>query len=363
MIVYQSTKQGFNNDVITNNIEVAILDIFQKKLGRTTTKNEISSWKNSMMYMQNILEDDEIPSDCGVMIEYQIPQTSKRIDFILTGQNDTRMDHAVIVELKQWEKAEMSELDGVVNTFVGRRIAEHPHPSYQAWSYAALLENFNEAVQKENIKLKPCAYLHNYSQDDVITNAFYKEHLEKAPAFLRNDVMKLRAFIKQFVKYGDKGKVMFQIESGKIRPSKVLADSLAGMLKGNQEFVMIDDQKIVFEKAIFLAKKSSDENKNVFIVEGGPGTGKSVVAINLLVELTKNQMVCQYVSKNAAPRAVYESKLVGTHKKTEISNLFSGSGAYVNARKNVFDALIVDEAHRLNEKSGMFKNMGENQIK
>lgn len=364
MIVYQSTKQGFSDDVVTNNIEVAILDIFQKKLGHKTNLNEIKSWKNSMMYMENILQDEEIPNDCGVMIEYQIPQTTKRIDFILTGQNDNHIDHAVIVELKQWEKAELTELDGVVSTFVGKRIADHPHPSYQAWSYASLLSNFNESVYKENIQLKPCAYLHNYSEEDgVITNDFYAEHIAKAPVFLRKDMLKLRSFIKQFVKHGDKGKVMYQIESGKIKPSKALADSLANMLKGNQEFIMIDDQKVVYERALYLATKATDENKKVFIVEGGPGTGKSVVAINLLVELTKKGLVSQYVSKNAAPRAVYESKLVGTHKKTEISNLFSGSGAFVNSKENIFDALIVDEAHRLNEKSGMFKNMGENQVK
>ncbi len=89
------------------------------------------------------------------------------------------------------------------------------------------------------------------------------------------------------------------------------------------------------------------------IVEGGPGTGKSVLAINLLVALSKLGLVCQYVSKNAAPRAVYESKLTGVLRKTEISNLFSGSGAFTESEGNCFDVLIVDEAHRLNEKSGV----------
>lgn len=101
----------------------------------------------------------------------------------------------------------------------------------------------------------------------------------------------------------------------------------------------------------------------MFVVEGGPGTGKSVVAINLLVTLSKLGLVCKYVSKNAAPRSVYESKLTGTFRKTEISNLFSGSGAFTDADPNSFDVLIVDEAHRLNEKSGLYRNLGENQIK
>jgi len=364
MIVYQSTKLNFTQDVITNNIENVILDIFKKKIGHITTKSEINAWKNSMMYMENILQDKDIPGDCGVMIEYQIPQTSKRVDFIITGQSDNRTDHAVIVELKQWEKSQTTEKNGIISTYVGGAVRETNHPSYQAWSYAALLNSYNEAVYNGDIQLKPCAYLHNYSiDDDGVTNSCYSEYIERAPIFLRTDALKLREFIKQFVKFGDKGKVMYQIESGKIRPSKSLADSLEKMLDGNQEFIMIDDQKLVYETALHLAKKSAAGDKNILIVQGGPGTGKSVVAINLLVEFTKRGLVTQYITKNAAPRAVYQSKLTGTRTLTEISNLFTGSGSFVDTQKNIFDALIVDEAHRLNEKSGMFKNKGENQVK
>jgi len=126
---------------------------------------------------------------------------------------------------------------------------------------------------------------------------------------------------------------------------------------------MIDDQKLVYENALALARQSNSKNKNVLIVEGGPGTGKSVVAINLLVKLTSLQMVSMYVSKNAAPRAVYENKLTGSFRKTDISNLFKGSGAFTESKNNIYDVLIVDEAHRLNEKSGLYSNLGENQIK
>ena len=154
------------------------------------------------------------------------------------------------------------------------------------------------------------------------------------------------------------------IENGKIRPSKSLQDALSSMLKGNEEFVMIDDQKLVYETALDMARKSYiDGNKRVLVVKGGPGTGKSVLAINLLVKLTSENMVCSYVTKNAAPRNVYATKLSGDFRKTRINNLFKGSGSFVESSENEFDVLIVDEAHRLNAKSGMFQNLGENQIK
>ena len=126
---------------------------------------------------------------------------------------------------------------------------------------------------------------------------------------------------------------------------------------------MIDDQKLVYEKALHLATCASEGKKQVLIVSGGPGTGKSVVAVNLLVELINRSYLAQYVTRNSAPRHVYESKLAGTFNKTRITNLFNGSGAFLDTANNEIDVLLVDEAHRLNEKSGFYENQGGNQIK
>lgn len=363
MLVYTSTKLGFSADVISNSIETKILDVFQRMLGHSTSPSEIQSWRNSMLYMNNILSDKAIPDDAGVSIEYKIPLTNNRIDFILTGKDENKKDTAIIVELKQWTEAKVTEKDGLVSTYLRKGERETPHPSYQAWTYATLLEDFNETVRLEEIILKPCAYLHNCISGDAINHPFYAEHTRKAPAFLKQDEKKLRDFIKQYVKYGDADNIMYRIDRGKIKPSKNLADKLLSLLQGNQEFLMIDDQKIVYETALHLTKKSTASSKHVLIVEGGPGTGKSVVAINLLVAITNMEKTAHYVTKNAAPRTVYESKLTGTYTKSHITNMFKGSGAYVESESNTFDVLVVDEAHRLNAKSGMFQNLGENQIK
>lgn len=363
MIVYQATKVSFIDDVFNDVIDTKVLKYFQKNLNRKTSQSEINSWKDSMQYMERVVRDDSIPDDCGVAIEYQLPQSGKRVDFILTGMGEKDQEYCIIVELKRWSKAEITTKDAIVRTMVGRKMDEHTHPSYQAWSYASLLQNFNKAVYTDKINLKPCAYLHNYLPDDVITHEHYREHLEKAPVFLRGDAARLREFIRQYVKKGDRKMILYRIDKGEIKPSKMLADSLSSMLKGNQEFIMIDEQKLVYETALSLSNKATSTNKQVLVVKGGPGTGKSVVAINLLVELTRREKLTQYVSKNAAPRAVYASKLAGTVKKTEISNLFTGSGSFTTTKANVFNTLIVDEAHRLNEKSGLYRNLGVHQVK
>lgn len=363
MIVYQATKSDFLKDA-SNGIEDIIRAQVLEKLYMRVGDSEYESWRNSLgQAMYHVMNTDKIPDDAGVSIEFSIPRTKNRIDFIVTGQDENGGEKAVIIELKQWTDIEPTEKDAIVVTYLGRGPRETQHPSYQAWTYAALLVDFNATVYEEKIGLAPCAYLHNHFDCNVVTNPFYADHIRKAPVFCKGDKEKLQDFIARFVRFGDKRNTIYRIENGEIRPSKVLADSLASMLKGNQEFIMIDDQKLVYENALSLAKTSTKTEKNVLIVEGGPGTGKSVVAINLLVAITGLGLNTQYVTKNSAPRAVFEAKLTGTLTKTRISNMFTGSGSYVNCEPDTFDALIVDEAHRLNEKSGMFRNLGENQIK
>jgi DUF2075 family protein/molybdopterin biosynthesis enzyme MoaB len=364
VIVYQTNKGSFLKDAFSKDIEDVVLTAFRSRTGRSVARAEVRSWKESLLAVAKVLNDDGIPNNCGVAIEYGIPQTSKRIDFILSGANESRVDELIIIELKQWESARKTDRDGVVNTRYAHGESDTSHPSYQAWSYASLLMNFNEAIYDAEVGLRPCAYLHNYRDDGALTDGFYAHYVKLAPLFLKGDAErdKLRDFIKRHVRYGDEKSLLYRMENGRIRPSKGLVESLNGMLSGKQEFVLIDDQKVVYEAALSLAALATERSKQVVLVEGGPGTGKSVVAINLLVALTGRRLVTKYVTKNAAPRAVFEQALAGSLRKSQISNLFSGSGAFTDTHANVFDALVVDEAHRLNEKSGLFGNLGTNQI-
>ncbi|MBD7912852.1 DNA/RNA helicase domain-containing protein [Clostridium cibarium] len=368
MIVYQASKKDFMDHVTNDEISILIDREYKNKIGKTR-EAEFKAWDRSMLYMYKALNTNDIPDECGVAIEYRIPATSKRVDFILTGLDEEDKENVIIVELKQWDEVEaVEDEDAIVRTAMRRNSrVKTAHPSYQAWSYASLIEDYNDAVEKKNIKLHPCAYLHNYikkEENDPLESEVYNNWLHKAPAYTKGDVIKLREFICKYVKKADQGKGIYYIEGGKIRPSKSLQDALKVMIDGNEEFVMIDDQKVAYESIIRTVRNSIKSNKKkAIIVEGGPGTGKSVLAINLLVKICNMDLNCQYVTKNAAPRYVYTEKLKGNYTQKYINNLFKGSGVYTDTTENEIDVLIVDEAHRLNAKSGMFKNKGENQIK
>lgn len=367
MIIYRDTKVNFNILIEQQEMPNVLNRAIYEKMHRRTGQSEMESWKNSMNYMYMVLNDSAIPSDAGVAIEYNIPQTSKRVDFIISGFDENRKNSVVIVELKQWtDLKEIKGKDALVETYTGGALRQVVHPSYQAWSYAALIKDYSVYVQNKDVDLKPCAYLHNYDpvERDPLYADQYHIYLEDAPAFTKKDMIRLREFIKKSIVYGDDGETIYQIDCGKIRPSKSLQDAIAGMVKGNNEFIMIDDQKVVYERILETAGKSvKDQKKRVVIVKGGPGTGKTVVAINLLSKLTNEGMFVQYTSKNSAPRSVYLQKLKGANLKSSVDNMFKGSGSYYEAPKNALDVVLADEAHRLNEKSGIFKNRGENQIK
>ncbi len=364
MIIYQADKNQFLQHSLRDDIEDVMLRHFRGATGRGVGPSEVQSWKHSLLEMAKVLQDEEIPGDAGVAIEYQLPQSSKRIDFVIIGEDAAARTKVVIIELKQWSESRRSEKDAILWARRGGRTGERegPHPSYQAWSYAAYLQDFNAAVQDWAMALQPCAYLHNHPRDGEIDHPHYREHIARAPLFLARERAKLQAFIREHVRHGDRRGALYAIENGRIRPSKMLIDSVLGLLQGKPEFVLIDEQKVVHE-TILQVDARAEQCKQVVIVQGGPGTGKSVIAINLLGALIGRKRNARYVSKNAAPRAVYEAKLAGTFTKTRISNLFSGSGAFVELKADTYDTLVVDEAHRLNEKSGLYHNLGDNQVK
>ena len=367
MIIYAETIARFKQDLV-DGIDDKLEEAIVRKMNRRTSPNEIRSWRNSLAQMGNIISVSGIPDDSGIALEYNIPYTSKRVDMIISGKDEEDRNTAVIIELKQWETASpVQGKDSVVSTFINNGIHEVAHPSYQAWSYAMAIKDFNADIQDFNVGLHPCAYLHNYksSGETSIESGTYSEYVELAPLFTKTDGGRLADFIRRYIRKGDDLGTVLMIDQGRLRPSKSLQDCLSSMMAGNQEFVLLDTQKVIYETILMEARHafSDDDYKKVIVVKGGPGTGKSVLAINLLNRLTSMGLSTSYVSKNSAPRNVYNVKLKGSMKQNRVDNLFKGSGSFVSCPPNAFHVLLADEAHRLNEKSGLYRNVGENQVK
>lgn len=362
MLAYLATKGQFLKDA--PEIEDIVRAEVKKKLNFVAPENEYQAWRNSLgNAMFHVMDTESIPDDAGVAIEYRLNGRRFRIDFMVSGVGSDGKESLVIVELKQWTDMQFSDLAEHVRTYVGGGMRDERHPSYQAWSYASHMKMYNEYVYENDLNIQACAYLHNCRDSSVVNNSRYEDEIRKAPIFLKGEREGLRSLISGQVVQGTGTVLLERIDSSVIRPSQQLADAVGAMLDGKEEFVLLDEQKTVLEKIIQASKESKIGKKRVLIVNGGPGTGKSVISMNALTRLTGERQNSRYVTPNAAPRAVYESKLKGFMTGDAYKHLFSGSGGFTRTAKDEFDTLIVDESHRLKMKSGMFRNMGENQAK
>lgn len=373
MIIYNKSLKDFRTDVTFNMMQSILLKTLREKGLSGGSASEINSWNNSLHFMKDVLDDSYFDNDCQVAIEYNIPQTSKRVDFMIMGNNNEE-DHVVIIELKQW--ARVNKVDDNCDHSIMSDLRSHEpvaHPSYQAYSYKQLILDYcNDSVSINNMTLKPCAYLHNLSEEyrPVIEDNLYHEWIEEAPVFLQSDVLKLRNFIKNYIKLkANDGSLLYKIEEGRLKPTKSLQDALDSMLCGNEEFHMIDEQVVAYDKIMKAIKESqNDTRKHVLIITGGPGTGKSVLAINILARcIIDLKLNASYITKNMAPRKCYANLLAkGNAKKmVNLQKAIQSPWCLPNTIYNGLDVGIFDEAHRMQKKPNMYpgSDMLEDAIK
>lgn len=350
-----------DDKTISNKVYDAYKDTFNKK----TKLSQIKAWANSLPFLKDLLE--VIPENAGITIEYGIPLTSKRIDVVISGYNIEHKPTLIILELKQWEYAKLvKNQDACVKTLIGKNEKNVLHPAYQVLTYKELLMNYNVVIEKNNINIIPLVYLHNYDLklDDDLFDKKYSPYYKKVYMFGKDDVSELKYILENNICFGDDLKVINMVDNSEIKPTKKLTNVIHNMILTKKEFTLLDEQKIIMEdilKHVLDAYKSV--NKKVIIIKGGPGTGKSVLAINALGELLSLGLVGAYVSKNMAPRKVYKNILTTPDNTFSVNDLFKSSGYFFRDRLNKYDFLLVDEAHRLQEKSGIHNNIGVNQIK
>ena len=370
MIVYEDSKRCFVEDIKSNCIADKITAKIRERGINAGHEREYISWQNSLQFMRNIVDDNDIDDEVRIAIEYNIPLTSKRVDFIICGADANNNDNVVVVELKQWQKAEVvaDDMHYCVKTFVGRNNRIVCHPSYQAYSYACFIRNYSQKVLDDGINLIPCAYLHNYDPDfkQTLSNSIYKEWVSEAPFFIRNETEQFSAFVKKYVtRRSSNGDLLYKIDHGRLKPTKTLQDSLASMVKGNKEFMLLDEQAVCYDMCLkTMAKCKEDGKKRTIVIQGGPGTGKSVLAVNLLMEFINKSLNTCYATKNSAPREAFLSLLTHSDAKKQVNirQLFRSPFGLSNVPDNTYDCLIVDEAHRLVKKMYGDWN-GENQVK
>jgi DUF2075 family protein/phage repressor protein C with HTH and peptisase S24 domain len=350
MRLYSGSSGQFIQDTIQNQIAEKLKSAFFNYFRYYPSPAEINSWRNSLRSISQVFQYAEL-LDHGVILEYQLPLTSRRLDCLICGKDGRKKDNAVIVELKQWEKCEESDKDNEVLTWVGGAKREVLHPSVQVRQYQMYLQDTHTAFNDDidPIGLEACTYLHNYNYyaDDVIFANKFNEALKDCPLFTADNVDDLKDYLYGRLMKGDGLRILKQIEESHYRPSKKLMDHVGNIIKGKSEYILLDEQLIVYDTVLSCAKKGfHDKQKAVIIIKGGPGTGKSVIAINLMADLLLKGYNAHYATGSRAFTGTLR-EIIGTRGSAQ----FKFFNSYSGAEFNVIDILIADEAHRIRSTS------------
>jgi DUF2075 family protein len=349
MQLYSGTAQEFILDATRNKIAADLTKAYFDYYGFMPEQGERRSWQNSLRALKDVFQDADLDQQ-GVSLEYMLPFCSKRLDCMVLGRNTKNEDSALIVELKQWESTKPCPDENEVLTYLNGSLEELQHPSYQVGNYRRYLQSFVEVFyQNQPINLSSCVYLHNYEfeKNDAILDKKFSSIIKDSPLFGLSDFSRLSKLVKDTVSYGEGVSLLKRVNGSAKHPSRKLMDAAYDSIHANPDFILMDDQAVVFDHVIALVNSGITDKtkKHVIIVHGGPGTGKSVIAINLCGQLNKEHKWAEYVTSSRAFASCLR-KNVGS----DAARLVRYTNSYVH-QADLIDCLVVDEAHRLREKA------------
>ncbi len=301
MIIYSNSIEQFRQDVLYNRIADIMSEAFISSFGYKPQLSELLSFQNSLSRVKDIIEIAGI-KDNHIALEYKVPYNQSRIDCLLFGKDITGKDNILLIELKQWTSVKPLEIEGnYVETYTGGGMRVVPHPSQQVKGYHNYLLDFVEEFNKEPyLNLTSCSYCHNYSTSDRsgLFNPIYKNITAEFPIYCREDVTRLATKLKELLISGNGTEVFNRFMQSRISPSKKLLENVRNIIDNPAIFSLLNEQ--IVAKNLILGKirrAKTKKDKSVIIVKGGPGTGKSLIALNIMAEVA-NQRNTLLVSKS-----------------------------------------------------------------
>jgi DUF2075 family protein len=346
--LYSGMTVDFVADATRNRIAQQLSEAFFAYFRYQPAHSEVRSWQSSLRAMADAVELANL-DDHGVVVELQLPLSSRRLDCMLTGHDDRARAQAIIVELKQWEKAGPSEIDDCVVTFLGGRERDVLHPSRQVGNYQRYLQDVHTAFNEGAIGLNSCSYLHNMRFDPSaeVLKPKHKQLLAQWPLFTGDQVDQLATFLTDQVSSGDGGPILDEVLKGRYRPHKRLLEHTAAMIRREPTYTLLDEQQVAFNHILGRVRdRQRSTEQTVFLVKGGPGTGKSVIAVNLLAELSGDGFATMHATGSKAFTETLR-KSVGPRAGVQFG-YFNG---FASAEEKVLDAIICDESHRIRSTS------------
>jgi DUF2075 family protein len=348
MLIYKSTTAQFVKDVRQNILSDIMSTNFADRWSRKPGAAEVAAWQNSLSRVRDLIEVSDL-HDNMIALEYEVPYNTSRIDCLLFGSGADGAQNVFLIELKQWTQVEPLPDEGnFVETYTGGRTQVVPHPAQQVKGYHNYLQGFVSDFEAEpQLVLFSCAYCHNYAHhgNSGLFAQQYEPLIKDFPVYCKEDVVPLGQKLRELLHAGKGFEIFNRFMRSPLRPCKRLLDNVSKVIANEAVFSLLNEQLVA--KNLIWSKVRAGQimrQKSVVIVHGGPGTGKSVIAINVLAEAARRGQQVFYGCKSK-PFTEGLRKLVGGDGRMLFSNLLRFVPSKVT--ENQLDLLLIDEAHRI----------------
>ena len=371
MDLWQGRLADFVNAATSGALAGDMTGQFVKKHNRLPGSSEVTSWKNSLDAMARLLDGtrltdvgvtvaagagaepppgalavaQEPDAEVGICTEYHLPYSSKRIDVMLFGADASGNANSLVIELKQWSKVQLTD-EYAINVLLGDQ--EHPHPSQQALDYADYLSGYHDAFVDGGIRALPAAWCHGmtHAQAEPLRDPRFASLVERSPLFTKDDEPALGDVLADRLAGGRGMDIMAAVTGGKFKPSKQVIESLEAVLKHEEEWHLLDAQRVAHGAILAEVRRlQARKGRKAVLVRGGPGTGKTVIAVQLLADALRLGLKAVHSTGGKAFTTALRSRFKGA------SDLFMWNMNLRKAPTQGIDLLLVDEAHRIRENS------------
>ena len=316
---------------------------FERIHSSTPSPAEVKSWELSLKAMSDVADGQG--DDVGVSVEYHLPLSGQRIDVVFTGRDDEGQANALVVELKHWDDVSIED-KYTLNVLVGD--AEHLHPSQQAAGYVDFLKDIHGAFVDAHLTGYACAFCHELDRSDgeVLRDPRFDDLLALSPLFQKGDEDALGDYLRRRVGGGEGLDVLDAFRKGRFKPSRKVIDCLANVIQRDERWHLLERQQLAYNAILAQVQRAVDRKKRAAVlVRGGPGTGKTVIAVQLLADVLRMGCSAAHSTGGKAFTTAMRATFRGADK------LFIWNMSTRNAVFQELDLLLVDEAHRIRENS------------
>ena len=347
-MLFRGSASAVAKEILSGSLYFHLIDQFAYAHGHKPTGAEVKSWERSLPALVHTLRDAGL-DEVEVLVEYRLPLTSKRADAVLAGVHpETGEPSYVVVELKQWSEARPTD-DTPNLCLIPSYRAPKLNPIEQVRGYCDYLAHFNGALHRHQHRIAGAAYLHNATELGA-GSLDAAGQSERGRLFTADRRGKFVEFLRARLAPTSGAGTADELLDGKIQPSTQLISVAAAEIRDREQFRLLDQQQVAYETVLRAVRDSRRaDHKEVVVVTGGPGTGKSVIALQLLGELYRQGRTALHATGSQSFTRTMR-KVAGSRKR-EVQDLFKYFNSFITAERNGLDVLICDEAHRMRETS------------